>query len=42
MSKEQFGKLLTQGLKSIAALEKTDLSELQYGVSVDLGSVAAG
>ncbi|MBI1282152.1 MAG: AAA family ATPase [Anaerolineaceae bacterium] len=37
MSKEQFGKLLTQGLKSIAALEKTDLSELQYELGREIG-----
>ena len=37
MSREQFGKLLTQGLKSIAALEKTDLSELQYELGREIG-----
>lgn len=37
MNREQFGKLLTQGLKSIAALEKTDLSELQYELGREIG-----
>jgi tetratricopeptide (TPR) repeat protein len=34
---EYFGKLLTQGLKSIAALEKTDLTDLQNELGKDIG-----
>lgn len=34
---EHFGKLLTQGLKSIAALEKIDLTELQYDLGKEIG-----
>jgi LuxR family glucitol operon transcriptional activator len=34
---EHFGKLLTQGLKSIAALEKTELTDLQQELGRDIG-----
>lgn len=34
---EQFGKLLTQGLKSVAALEKTDLTDLQHELAREIG-----
>jgi tetratricopeptide (TPR) repeat protein len=34
---EYFGKLLTQGLKSIAALEKVDLTDLQNELGRDIG-----
>jgi hypothetical protein len=34
---EYFGKLLTQGLKSIAALEKADLTDLQNELGRDIG-----
>ncbi len=33
----QFGKLLTQGLKCIAALEKTDLADLQHELGSTIG-----
>jgi hypothetical protein len=36
-SMDHFGKLLTQGLKSIAALEKTDLTELQHELGKEIG-----
>lgn len=34
---DYFGKLLTQGLKSIAALEKADLTELQHDLGKEIG-----
>jgi hypothetical protein len=34
---EHFGKLLTQGLKSIAALEKTELTDLQQELGREIG-----
>lgn len=34
---DYFGKLLTQGLKSIAALEKADLTELQHELGKEIG-----
>lgn len=34
---DHFGKLLTQGLKSIAALEKSDLTELQHELGKEIG-----
>src|SRR5258705_11124651 len=34
---EHFGKLLTQGLKSIAALEKLDLTDLQNELGKEIG-----
>src|SRR5215813_9656532 len=37
MSIEHFGKLLTQGLKSIAALEKLDLTDLQNELGREIG-----
>ena len=37
MSYDHFGGLLTQGLKSIAALEKTELTEVQLGLGRDIG-----
>src|SRR5688572_24324222 len=37
MSMEYFGKLLTQGLKSIAALEKLDLTDLQNELGREIG-----
>lgn len=37
MSYEHFGNLLTQGLKSIAALEKTELTEVQLELGRDIG-----
>ena len=37
MSTNQFGKLLTQGLKCIAALEKTDLTDLQHELGKEIG-----
>jgi LuxR family glucitol operon transcriptional activator len=35
---EHFGKLLTQGLKSIAALEKVDLTEVQHELGKQIGA----
>jgi hypothetical protein len=37
LAMEYFGKLLTQGLKSIAALEKVDLTDLQNELGRDIG-----
>ena len=37
MSTNQFGKLLTQGLKCIAALEKIDLTDLQHELGREIG-----
>jgi hypothetical protein len=37
MGNSQFGKLLTQGLKSIVALEKTDMTELQHDLGKEIG-----
>lgn len=37
MTPDSFGNLLTQGLKSIAALEKTDLTELQHELGKEIG-----
>ena len=37
MSTDHFGKLLTQGLKSIAALEKIDLTDLQHELGHAIG-----
>jgi len=37
MSTNQFGKLLTQGLKCIAALEKVDLTDLQHELGKEIG-----
>ena len=37
MSYDHFGNLLTQGLKSIAALEKTELTEVQLELGRDIG-----
>jgi tetratricopeptide (TPR) repeat protein len=37
MSTEHFGKLLTQGLKSIAALEKIDLTDFQNEIGREIG-----
>jgi LuxR family glucitol operon transcriptional activator len=34
---EHFGRLLTQGLKSIAALEKTELTDLQHELGREIG-----
>lgn len=34
---EYFGKLLTQGLKSIAALEKTEMTDLQHELGKEIG-----
>ena len=37
MSNSEFGRLLTQGLKSIAALEKTELTALQHELGREIG-----
>lgn len=37
MSMDHFGKLLTQGLKSIAALDKIELTDLQHELGKDIG-----
>jgi hypothetical protein len=37
MTYDHFGKLLTQGLKSVAALEKTELTEVQLDLGRDIG-----
>jgi LuxR family glucitol operon transcriptional activator len=37
MSTDHFGKLLTQGLRSVAALEKMELTDLQHDLGRDIG-----